>query len=76
MGPRGTEGWARQDLGPGTRKNALARGVGSECEGCHPVLCGLRGGLEGKTALYTYQLPLLQNGARAALVSQGYCGIR
>lgn len=28
--------------GLGTRKNALARGVGGKWEGCHPVLCGLR----------------------------------
>lgn len=34
--------------GLGTRKNALARGVGGACEGCPPLSCVGSEGLEGK----------------------------
>lgn len=61
--------------GLGTRKNALARGVGGACEGCPPLSC-VGSGLEGKTALCTYQRAPLCNGARTALVSQVIVKIR
>lgn len=53
---------------------SLAWGVSGVCEGCQPLSrVGSEEGFEGKTALYTDQLALVYNGARTALVSQGYC---